>query len=109
MPILQRSQIDFVQKPDNAIKIILELVKKYNTGWVYSEGLARYSAAEMVRQGIVGNGKNQTLGDFEMDRVQRIIGITSPIFTAQKTIKADLKPADIATDEFIDPKIGLSK
>jgi hypothetical protein len=108
VPILQQSQVDFVKKPDNAIKLILEAVEKYRTGWVYSEGLARYSAQAMVKLDIVGNGPDQTLGNFEMGRIKRIIDITTPIYTAQKTaLKSNLKPEDIATNEFIDPKIGL--
>jgi hypothetical protein len=108
VPILQKSQTDFVQKPDPAIKTILDLVKKYNTGWQYSDGLAHFSAKQLVTQGIVTNGKDKALGDFQMDRVQRIINITTPIFTSQrKALKEGLKPEDIATNQFIDPSIGL--
>jgi hypothetical protein len=63
----------------------------------------------MVKLDIVGNGPDQTLGNFDMARVQRIIDITTPISTTQrKPPKAGLKPEDIATNEFIDPKIGLN-
>jgi hypothetical protein len=108
VPILQRSQVSFAQKPDQAIKVILDLVKRYNTGWQYSEGLARFSAEQMMTQGIVSNGADKTLGDFELNRVERIINITKPIFAAQrKPVKDGLKAADIATNEFIDTSIGL--
>ena len=37
-----------------------------------------------------------------------MIGIVSPIYTAQRReIRADLTSDDIATNEFIDPDIGL--
>jgi len=40
--------------------------------------------------------------------VQRIMDITTPIFKASKTVpKTGLTPADIFTNEFLDPKIGL--
>jgi hypothetical protein len=39
VPILQRSQIDFVNSPDPAIAVILDLVQQYKTGWLYSKGL----------------------------------------------------------------------
>ena len=108
VPILQKSQIDFVQKPDRGIKTILDLVKQYNTGWQYSDGLAHFSAKQLVTQGIATNGPDKTLGDFQMTRVQRIIDITTPIFAGQrKPIKDGLKPEDIATNDFIDPSIGL--
>jgi hypothetical protein len=108
VPILQQSQVDFIANPKPAIDIILRAVQEYNTGWRYSRGLAEYSAKAMTDLGIVGNGRDGTLGNFEMDRVQKIIDIVTPIMTAQKqTVKEGLKPEDIATNEFIDPKIGL--
>jgi hypothetical protein len=57
---------------------------------------------------IVGNGRDDTLGNFETERVRRVIEIVTPIFTAQKKpVKQGLKPEDIATNEFIDPEIRL--
>jgi hypothetical protein len=109
VPILQQSQVDFVAHPDRAIGIILDLVRQYKTGWQYSKGLAGYSAKALKDIGIVSNGRDKTLGNFEMDRVAKVIGIVSPIMAGQKVeIKQGLKPEDIATNDFIDPKIGLN-
>jgi hypothetical protein len=108
VPMLQKSQISFLKNPDPAIKIILDLVKKYNTGWQYSEGLAKFSVEQMMKLGIVSNGRDKTLGDFDLERVQRMINITKPIFTSQrKAVKEGLKPGDIVTNEFIDSSAGL--
>jgi hypothetical protein len=108
VPILQRSQVEFIGKPDHAIGVILDLVPKYNTGWQYSRGLAEYSANALKQEGIVGDGADGHLGNFETSRVQKVIEIMSPILAAQKqTVKQGLKPEDIATNEFIDTKISL--
>jgi hypothetical protein len=108
VPILQRSQVEFIGNPGPAINVILDLVKQYNTGWQYSRGLAEYSAKAMKDLGIVGNGADGTLGNFDMARVQKIIQIMSSIMAAQKQpIAQGLKPEQIATNEFIDPKISL--
>jgi hypothetical protein len=108
VPILQRSQVEFIGKPDHAIDVILDLVPKYNTGWQYSRGLAEYSAKALKQEGIVGDGADGHLGNFETSRVQKVIEIMSPILAAQKqTVKQGLKPEDIATNEFIDTKISL--
>jgi hypothetical protein len=108
VPILQRSQVEFIGKPDHAIGVILDLVPKYNTGWQYSRGLAEYSAKALKQEGIVGDGTDGHLGNFETSRVQKVIEIMSPILAAQKqTVKQGLKPEDIATNEFIDTKISL--
>jgi hypothetical protein len=61
-----------------------------------------------MRSDFVKNGHDQTLGNFDTARVQRMIDIVTPIFTAQnQPPKAGLKPEDITTNEFIDKSIGI--
>ncbi len=113
VPILQQSQVDFAKNPQPAINLILQLVDQYKTGWVYSRGLAEFSARQMVQKGIVANGvvgnhSDTTLGNFDMARVKRTMDIVTPIFAAEKKpVRPGLRPEDIATNEFIDPQIGL--
>jgi hypothetical protein len=108
VPIMQRSLVDFVGKPDHGIEVILDLVQQYKTGWRYSQALAEYSAKAMKDLDIVGNGPDATLGNMDMARVQKIMAIMSPILNAQKQpAKSGLKPGDIATNEFIDSKVSL--
>jgi hypothetical protein len=107
VPIIQRAQVDYLANPDKTNAFVVDLVKQYNDGWVYSEGLANY-AIEKMRSDFVKNGSDQTLGNFDTARVQRMIDIVTPIFTAQnQPPKAGLKPEDIATNEFIDTSIGV--
>jgi len=108
-PVLQQAQIDFMKDPKRTNDLVIELVKQYNTGWTYSPGLADYAISKMGELGIVGNGANQTLGDFDMARVQQMIDITTPIFAKQnKPAKAGLTAEDIATNEFIDEGISYT-
>jgi hypothetical protein len=107
VPIVQRAQIDYLANPAETNELILDLVKQYNTGWVYSAGLANYAITKM-REDFVTNGPDQTLGNFDTARVQKMIDIVSPIFTAQRQPpKQGLKPEDIATNEFVDMSIGI--
>jgi hypothetical protein len=108
VPILQRSQVDFIRSPERGVDVILDLVQQYQAGWVYSRGLAEYSAKAMKDLNIVSNGLDRTLGNFDMTRVKRVIDITTPIFAAdKKPAKPGLKPKDIATNDFIDSSIGV--
>ena len=107
VPIVQRAQVDYLANPAATNKLVLDLVKQYNDGWVYTEGLANY-AIEKMRSDFVKNGSDQTLGNFDNARLQRMIDIVTPIFTAQnQPPKSGLKPEDIATNEFIDTSIGV--
>jgi len=107
VPIVQRAQVDFLANPDKTNALVLDLVKQYNTGWVYSPGLAAY-AIEKMRSDFVTNGPDQTLGNFDTARVQRMIDIVTPIFTTQRQPpKEGLTPEDVATNEFVDTSIGV--
>jgi hypothetical protein len=108
VPILQQSQIDFIANPEPAIAVILDLVQQYKTGWVYSKGLADYSAKALKQLGIVDNGSDGVLGNFDMARVNKIMEIMTPIMAGQKQqVKQGLKAEDIATNEFINQQTKL--
>ena len=108
VPIIQRATIDYMKSPDKTTQLVLKLVKEYHNGWNYSPGLADYTLNKM-RSDFVNNGPDKTLGNFDMSRVQRMINIDTPIFVGQKKPpKAGLKPEDLVTNEFIDPKIGMT-
>jgi hypothetical protein len=58
--------------------------------------------------GIVGNGDNDTMGDFSDKREADFFGKAVATFKGQGTdAKAGLKPEDIYTNEFIDTSIGF--
>jgi hypothetical protein len=108
VPIVQQAQVDYVTDPAETNELILRLVEEYDTGWVYSAGVAEFSVAQQLELGIVGNGPNGTLGDFDLDRVQEIIDIVTPIYAEQGTPVAEgLTPEDLVTNEFVDESIGL--
>ena len=110
VPIFQHAQVDYIEKPATANALILELVKQYNTGWQYDQGVADFAVKQQLDLGLVSNGSNSTLGDFDMARIQKVLTIDTPIFTAQKSAPAaGLTPAKLATNQFIDTSIGLPK
>jgi hypothetical protein len=106
VPVLQQATVDFFAEPQPTIDIILELVEAYDTGWVYSQEVAEFSVATMIADGIVGNGPSGFLGDVDADRVQQLFDYVVPIYTEQEFDVVDgLTPADIWTDQFVDPSI----
>ena len=108
VPIIQQAQVRFMTAPAPAIELILKLVDAYKGGFVYSTGNANFAVEQMRRLGIAANGNDATLGNFDMARLARLIGIVAPIFTGQrKPIKPGLTPTGVATNEFINPSISL--
>jgi hypothetical protein len=108
VPMIQRSIVDYIGKPDRANKLIVDLVSLYANGWIYPPELARFSVQQLNQLGLVGNGPDQTIGNFDMARVRGVLEIVRTIFASRKQpLPADLTAEDLATNEFIDPAIGL--
>jgi hypothetical protein len=109
VPIIQQSSVDYLTKPEPTIKLIIGATETIKSGWLYDQGQADYAVKTLKDLGLVSNGPDKTLGNFQENRMQRMIDILTPIFAAQrKAIKAGLKPSDLYTNEFVDPSIGLS-
>ena len=110
VPVVQRAQVAYATDPARANDVIVAAVQSdAGSVWSYSPGLAGFASAAMRDRKIVGNGPDATLGNFDTARVTRMIEILGPVFAGQsKPIKEGLTPAQLVTNEFVDPSIGLS-
>ena len=103
VPIMQQAGIDYLGNPAAANTLILDLVKQYNNGWVYSQGVADYAVATMKKDGLMANGTDGVYGTFDETRVADLIAKATPIYTKLGSApKAGLKPSDIYTQQFLD-------
>lgn len=109
VPLIQRSTVDFITKPGRTNKLITNLVTAYGIDfWQYSDELAKFSVEQQRALGIVGNGPDQTIGNFDLERVAGVLEIVRTIFAGRRTpLKEGLSAQDLATNEFIDTSIGL--
>ncbi|HEX6684362.1 MAG TPA: hypothetical protein VF062_16285 [Candidatus Limnocylindrales bacterium] len=107
VPIIQRSQVEYVKNSSATNDLIVKLNTEYK-GFPYPKEQAAFSVEQQVKLKIVGNGSNTTLGDFDVERVRKVITIVTPIYSTQrKEVKTGLVPQDLVTNEYIDPSIGL--
>jgi len=110
VPIIQQASIDYMADPARTNAIILDAVASFGDdfGWTYTQGAADYGVATMQKDGLVANGPDSTVGNFDLDRVNSLIELAVPIYTAQgATPKDGVTADDIVTNQFIDPSIGL--
>ncbi|HUF99698.1 MAG TPA: hypothetical protein VMM60_16340 [Ilumatobacter sp.] len=108
VPIIQQSSVDFVTDPAETNAVIIDAVDTYDNGWIYSAEVAEYGVATMLGDGLLSNGPDDTLGNFDMDRVNGLIEIAIPVYESLgQTPKEGLTAEDIVTNEFIDESIGL--
>ena len=106
VPMLQQAQVDFMTNPKPVIDLLMRLTDEYKGGWVYTRPNAEFAVAQMKKLGIVANGNDKTIANFDMNRINKLLQIDKPIFEGQKKpLKPNLSAADIATNEFIDPAI----
>ncbi|MGA1828704.1 ABC transporter substrate-binding protein [Microbacterium sp.] len=108
VPVLQQAGKDFYDDPAAANALILDLVEQYDTGWTYTEGVAEFSVQQQIDLGLVGNGTNDTYGDFDETRFTDFFDKASAVYSDMGTPPVDgLTVEDLYTNEFIDPSIGL--
>ena len=108
VPMLQQSSIDFLTDPAETNALILEAVETYDSFWVYSQGVADYAVETMINDGLMSNGPDDVLGNFDLDRVTDLIEKATPIYSALGQVPAEGLTAEaLVTNEFIDPSIGL--
>ena len=108
VPIIQQSQADFVKDPAKANALILDLVKQYNNGWQYDEGVAKFAVEKMLSDKLVANSPDGTLGSFDMDRLTKFIDTALPVYQAAGAkLKDGVTVDDLVTNEYIDPNIHL--
>jgi len=104
VPIVQQAAIDYSEDGARANAIIIDAVAKYADVWVYGEGVAAFSQQTQKELGLIGNGPDETLGNFDMDRANKVL---QQMKDAGLEVPAELKAEDIYTNEFIDSSIGL--
>ncbi len=108
VPVVQRATRDFMASPDKTNALIVDLVTKYDTGWVYTAAQAKASVEYQLKDKLVANSPDGTLGSFDIKKVDDFIARSVPVYTAEGNKPKDgLTSADIVTNEFIDPSIKL--
>ncbi|MCT9001252.1 ABC transporter substrate-binding protein [Microbacterium memoriense] len=108
VPVLQQATVDFFADPQSTIDLVLELVEAYDTGWVYSQGVAEFSVETMLNDGIAGNDANGEMGTVDPERMTELFDLVTPIYTEQSLpVKEGVTVDDIWTDQFLDSSISF--
>ena len=107
VPLVQRSVRGYLADPEATNELIVRLVRDFG-GYPYSTERAAYAVSTMRANGIVGDGPNRTVGDFELARVTRLLDIVRPIFArARQPLPAGLSAADLVTNAYVDPAVSV--
>ena len=104
VPIMQQAAVDYYANPGPTLDFILELVDEYDTGWIYTKAGGDFSTAKQLELGIVSNGANAYIGDFDDARVANLLRLVGEVTEIDVS---GLDATDVYTNEYIDTSIGL--
>jgi hypothetical protein len=106
VPIIQKAQIVYMSDPAPTNGALVRIAATLGDGPPITAAGNAEAVKTMKALGIVGNGSDATLGNFDMARVEKTIAVLKPIFSARGVkIPDQLAAADIATNDFIDPSV----
>ncbi|MFB7716557.1 ABC transporter substrate-binding protein [Nocardia sp. NPDC056100] len=108
VPMLQQAQIDYATNPEPTNQALLRISQTIPDGPPISAAGNTDSVKVQLAEKIIGNGPDDTLGNFDTARVDRAIAQIAPILKARSQPVPDgLKASDLVTNEFIDTAKGL--
>jgi hypothetical protein len=109
VPVMQRSQIDYLKNPGPTNQLIVDLVNAYQTGWTYSQGVADFSVKTQVDGGFVTDDPaSGVFGKFDPARMKQIVDTFFPIFAQEGSVTgAAPDPSTLYTNDFIDNSIKM--
>jgi hypothetical protein len=111
VPMFQQASIDYLNDPEPMNVRLNQIVTDLNSFWTSSEESHAAGTAAMLDLGLVTDGDNGYLGDFDTERVQRMIDIMLPVYLdrGDDNVNPDVTPEDLFTNEFLDTSISLGQ
>jgi hypothetical protein len=109
VPLMQQALVDYFADPLPINTRMVAMVAEMATFWTATDGGSADAVKKMLELNIVSNAGNETIGDFDLARVQALIEKVNPIFQEQglEGYVEGLTAEQIVTNEFIDPSIAL--
>jgi hypothetical protein len=109
VPLMQQALVDYVTNPQPINDRMVQMVTEMATFWTLSEGGTADAVDKMLSLNMVSNVDNVTIGDMDSARIQTLIDKINPIFLEQglEGYVEGLTADQIATNDFLDPAIGL--
>ncbi len=109
VPVMQQATVDFFADPDPALQAIVDANTAYDTFWTVTPALNQAAVKTMRQYDIASNGSDDIYGNFDDERVSRLIDIvTEVIEDRDPSVTGTIAVSDVVTNEFIDPTISLA-
>jgi hypothetical protein len=108
VPLMQQAMVDYVAEPTPINDLMVELSSDLNNPASFTAESMAFTTDAMQQNGLLGNTEGtSTYGSFDLDRVAYLVEILTPVFDGQENFDPAVTAAQLATNDFIDPAIGL--
>jgi hypothetical protein len=103
--MIQQAQVDYINDPKPTNDALVKIADAIGDGPPITADANADAVKVMIDKKLVGNGPDETLGNFDLERVNGTIEQMKPIWGADVEIPEDLSAEDLVTNEFIDTSI----
>jgi hypothetical protein len=108
VPILQRSNIEFLRNPETALKLIVKADNTFPAPYSYSIEQARSGVAIMKSDQLVRDGSDHVFGSMDRARVAKVMSDLVPVYSGQhRPVPPTLQAEDLFTNQFLDNHVAL--
>lgn len=107
VPMIQESQIRYVEQPTAVDQLIVRLVNAYDIGKPYNLAIANYTHQTLLADRLVSNEPGAPFGSFNMTRVRQLITQLKDSKTVTD-LPSSYGPDNLATNRFIDPNVKMT-
>ncbi|MFL6072479.1 MAG: hypothetical protein ACJ73S_03685 [Mycobacteriales bacterium] len=108
IPDLQQATVDYMHDPDPTNQLIRDARDHFQAPGLYPKELQDAGVKVMRSAGIIGNGPNNVVGDFDPARVNTLFTqVIKDFQTKRVPLAPGLKPDQTYTNEYL-AKIGLN-
>lgn len=107
VPMIQESEIRYLEKPVPVNKLIVRLVNAYDIGKPYNLAIAKYTDQTLLADRLVSNPAKGAFGSFNMARVRQLINQLKSSKTVTD-LPSSYGASSLATNRFIDPNVKMT-
>lgn len=107
IPALQQATKNFFSSPESAIARIVDAARKFAGTWSYSPEQARAALEIITSDGLAGNGTDNVLGSFDLQRTTDFLAAFRQAYPEVST--SSITAAQLFTNDYLDASVSFEK
>lgn len=105
VPALQQATKNFYLSPEPAIARIVDAARQFATTWSYNPEQARAAIENIKTDGLIGNGPDNVLGSFDLQRTADFLDVFRQAFPEVST--SNITAEQLVTNKYLDVSMSF--